>query len=79
MCGEWGCYESFLIIIEAGHYYSKPTFIMTLIKQEKLVHIGYLYLGVLMCFYKIVHWVPGYLKMSNFGYPVPEITENVHP
>ena len=28
-----------IVKIEAGNYYSKPTFIMTLIKQEKLVFI----------------------------------------
>ena len=33
---------------------------MTLIKQEKLVHIGYfIHSGVLTCFYKIVYRYPG--------------------
>ena len=32
-------YELFLIYVEAGNDYSKSTFIMTLIKQEKLVFI----------------------------------------
>ena len=27
-----------------------------------------------MCFYKIVLRGPGYPKISDFGYPVPEIT-----
>ena len=29
-----------------------------------------------MCFYKIVYGYPGIRTISNFGYPVPEITEN---
>ena len=37
--------------IEAGNYYRKSTFIVTLIKQEKLVHIGYfIHSRVFMCF-----------------------------
>ena len=39
VCGEWGCYESFFLIKEVGNYYTKSTFIVTLIKQEKLVFI----------------------------------------
>ena len=43
--------------IEAGNYYSKSTFIITLIKtRETCVHIGYfIHSGVFMCFYKIVY------------------------
>ena len=47
--------------IEAGNYYSKSTFIMTLIKQEKLVFISvilyiweYLF-GSIYCYSKIVY------------------------
>ena len=53
---------------------------MTLIKQEKLVFIlVILYIRVrdyLCVFYKIVY---GYPMISNFGYPVPKITENAQP
>ena len=65
--------------IEAGNYYIKSTFIMTLIKQEKLRdHIGYfIHSGV--CFLQNCLQVPGYPKISNFGYPLPEITENTQP
>ena len=61
--------------IEAENYYSKSTFIMTLIKQEKLV----LYIQEYLCFYKIVYGHLGYPKISNFGYPVPEITKSAQP
>ena len=66
--------------IEAGNYYSKSTFIMTLIKQEKLVFILVIlyiqeYLRVLTKKLR----VPRYPKISNFGYPVPEITEYAQP
>ena len=38
--------------IEAGNYYSKSTFIMTLIKQEKLVFIlVILYIQKYLCFF----------------------------
>ena len=41
--------------LEAGNDYSKSTFIMTQIKQEKLVFIlVILYIPESMCFYKIV-------------------------
>ena len=60
--------------IEAGNYYSKSTFIMTLIKEENLG--SFIYSGVVMCFYPNKLRVPGYPKISNFGYPGPEITEN---
>ena len=36
----------------------------------------YIHSGVFLCFYKIV---PRYSKISNFAYPVPEITENASP
>ena len=52
---------------------------MTVIKQEKLVLkfiVIYVHSGVFLCFYKIV---PRYSKISNFAYPVPEITENASP
>ena len=49
--------------IEVGNYYSKSTFIMTLIKQDKLVFGHFIHSG-LSC-------VPGYPKIPNFGYPVP--------
>ena len=63
--------------IETGNYYSKSTFIMTLIKQENLVFIlVILYIREYLCFDKIVY---GYPKISNFGYPVPEITEHTQP
>ena len=62
---------------QAGNYYSKSTFIMTNKTRETCVHIGYfIHSGVFMCFYKTVY---GYPKISNFGYPVPEITENAQP
>ena len=38
VCGEWGMLRV-VFNIEAGNYYSKSTFIMILIKQEKLVFI----------------------------------------
>ena len=49
---------------------------------ETCVRIGYfIHSGVFVCFYQIVYAlrVPGYPKISNFGYPVPEITENAKP
>ena len=55
-----------------GNYYSKFTFIMTNKTREICVHIGYfIHSGVFMCFLP----VPGYPKISNFEYPVPEITK----
>ena len=56
--------------IEAGNYYSKSTFtcIMTLIKQEKLGY--FIHSGVFMSIFYCLR-VPVYLKISNFGYPVP--------
>ena len=44
---------------ESGNYYSKSTFIMTLIKHEKFVFIFFIHSGVFMCFYKIVYGYPG--------------------
>ena len=65
---------------EAGNYYSKSTFIMTLIKQEKFVFILVIFIhsGVFMVLQNCLR-VPGYPKISNFRYPVPEITENAQP
>ena len=59
--------------IAAGNYYSKSTFIMTLIQQKKvfLNKFGSIYVFLQNCLR-----VTGYPKISNFGYPVPEITEN---
>ena len=71
VCGEWGYYESFLNV-ELGNYYSKSTFIATLIQQENYIRE---YLSTLQNCLR----VPGYPKISNFGYPVPEITENAQP
>ena len=59
-----------LFNIEAGNYYIKSTFIMTLIKQEKL-----LFILVILYIWKYVFLQ----KISNFGYPVPEIIEYAHP
>ena len=65
---------------EAGNYYSKSTFVMTVIKQEKLVFIlVILYIRKYLCVYKIVYGYPGIKRFPLFGYPVPEITENTHP
>ena len=80
-----------LIIIEVGNYYSKSTFIMTLIKQEKLVFVLVISGSSYVFFTKLFtgtrrfpilgirfqFWVG--LSGSNFGYPVPEITENAQP
>ena len=50
---------------------------MTQIKQEKLVFIlAILYIRKYLCVFTNCLRVPGYPKISNFGYPVPEITEN---
>ena len=64
-----------------GNYYSKSTFIMTLIKQEKFVFIlVILYIQEYLCVLdQNCLRVPGYPKISNFGSPVPEITENAQP
>ena len=52
---------------------------MTLIKQEKLVFIlVILYIRVYLFLQNCLR-VPGYPKISNFGYPVPEKTENTQP
>ena len=64
--------------IEAGNYYSKSTFILTLIKQEKLVFILVILLSIYVFLQNCLR-VPGYPKISNFGYPVPEITKNAQP
>ena len=79
-CGEWGWLLD-VFNIKAGNYYSKSTFIMTLIKRENLVFIlVILYTsGVVICFTKLFIAYPRYPKISNFGYPVPEITENAQP
>ena len=59
--------------IEAGNYYSKFTFIMTLMCSYWLFYtFGSIY--VFLQQQKLL--VPGYPKMLNFGYPVPGITEN---
>ena len=43
-----------------GNYYSQSTFIMTLIKRETCVHVGYfIQSGVFRCFYQIVYGYPG--------------------
>ena len=65
--------------IEARNYYSKSTFIRTLIKQEKLVFIlVILYIREYLCLKQIV-WALRYAKISKFGYPVPKITNNTQP
>ena len=76
----WGMGIIQVFNIEAGNYYSKSTFIMTLIKQEKRVFIlvilyrfGSIYMYV---FYKIVYVYP---KFSYYKYLVPDITENSQP
>ena len=52
---------------------------MTLIKQENLMFIlVILYLSIYMFLPKKIR-VPGYTKISNFGFLVPEITENAQP
>ena len=55
----------------------ESTFIMTLIKQENIVFISViLYIREYLCvFYKIVY---GYLKISNFGYPVSRNYPKTH-
>ena len=58
--------------IEAGNYYSKPTFIMSLIKQENLVFILVILYIQEYVFLQNCLRVSGYLKISNFGYPVPD-------
>ena len=65
--------------IELGNYYSKSTSIMTLIKQEKLVFRLVILYGSIFMFLHDCLRVTGYPKISNFGYPVPEITLNVQP
>ena len=64
--------------IEAGKYYSKSTFIITPIKQEKLVFMLVILWEYLFVLQNCLR-VPEYLKISNFGYSVPEITENAQP
>ena len=55
--------------IEAGKYYNKSTFIMTLIKQEKLVFI----LVILYSTFGSIKYVflqnISYPNISNLGYP----------
>ena len=59
--------------IEAGNYYSKSTFIMTLIKQEKLVFIlVILYIREYLCFYKIVYGYPGIHRFLISGTRFPK-------
>ena len=74
--------------IEAGNYYSKSTFIMTLIKQEKLVFmLVILYIREYLCVFTKLFMGTVYPKISNFEYPknsnfgcpVPEITDNAQP
>ena len=58
---------------EVGNYYSKSTFIVTLIKQETLVLVIYfkIYLRIYVFLQNYLR-VPRYPKIANFGYPVPE-------
>ena len=56
-----------MLNIEAGNYYSKSTFTMTQIKQEKLV------------FVLVILYIQEHPKISNFRYPFPKITENEQP
>ena len=63
----WGM-EMLLVIfnVEAGNYYSKSTFIMTLIKQEKLVFIIRDYLCVFTKLFTGT-WVSEDFKFWIFG------------
>ena len=62
--------------IDAGNYYCKSTFRMALIKQEKLEsHWLFYTFGRIYVFLQNCLRVAGYPKISNFGYPVPEITD----
>ena len=60
VCGGMGMLRV-VFNIEAGNYYSEPTFIMTIIKQEKLVFILFIvYIREYLCgFYNIVCGYPG--------------------
>ena len=70
LCGEWDATSRFYNT-EAGNYYSKSTFIMTLIKQEKLVFIlVILYIREYLCFFTNCLCVP--------GYPVPKNPPKIH-
>ena len=52
---------------------------MTNKARETCVHVGYfIHLGVFMFLQNCLR-IRGYSKIFNFGYPVPEITENTHP
>ena len=66
--------------IEARNYYSKSTFIMTLIKQEKLVFIlVILYIREYLCVFTELFTGTRVSEDFQFRYPVPEITENAQP
>ena len=63
--------------IETGNYYSKSTFIVTLIKQEKLVSmLVILYIQEYLCVLTKLFTGTQVSVYFQFGYPVPKITEN---
>ena len=48
--------------------------------RETCVHIVYfIHSGVFVCLNKLFTGTRVFRKFQNFGYPVPEITENTHP
>ena len=71
----WGMGMGMLRVVfnmETENYYSKSTFIMTLIKQENNVFISIDYFinsALFMCFYKIVHGYPYYMYPSIQRFP----------
>ena len=64
--------------IEAGNYYTKSTFIMTRIKQEKLVFILGTF-GSIYAFLQNYLQVRRYPKILISGIRFLEITENAQP
>ena len=66
--------------VEMGNNYSKSTFIMTLIKQEKLVFIlVILYIREYLCVFTKLFMGTRVSKDFQFRISVPEITDNAQP
>ena len=64
-----------IVNLEVGNYYSKSTFIVTLTKKKRnLCSLFYTFESIYMFLQNCLR-VPGF-PISNFGYPVPEITKN---
>ena len=59
--------------MEAGYYYSKSTFIVTLIIIETCVGISYfIHSGVVMCLYKKKFGYPGIQRFPILGIRFPK-------